>query len=59
MTTRYRVTASAIGSYFYTYVEAETEAEAVLLAEKSNDWDFEIGEPELDNTDIDAEKVGE
>lgn len=58
MTTRYLVTASAIGSYFYTYVEAETAAEAMLLAEKSDNWDFELGEPELDDTEIDAVKAG-
>lgn len=57
MTTRYLVTASAIGSYFYTYVEAETAAEAMLLAEKSDNWDFELGEPEMDD-DLDAVEAG-
>jgi hypothetical protein len=58
-TKNYRVTASAIGSYYYANITAESEEEALSIAStlSDHDWDFEIGEPTMDSDDFVAEEV--
>jgi hypothetical protein len=59
-TKTYRVTASAVGSYYYTDIAAGSAAEALELAAglPGDYWEYELGDPEMDLSDLAAEEAG-